>query len=199
VRDAFVEKVTAALTRFQREEPAKQRIVNARQFDRLRGLLEGHGGRVVAGGGTDADAHAIEPTVVVDPDPTSELMSEEIFGPILPILTVGSVDDAIAFVNARPKPLALYLISESADTREKVLTRTSSGGAVVNHVAMHCLTPQLPFGGVGTSGMGAYHGEWGFQQLSHRKAVLVKPARPDPSLTYPPYTPRKQKIMRKVF
>lgn len=199
VRDAFVEKVTAALTQFQRDEPATQRIVNRRQFDRLRGLLEGHGGTIAAGGGTDADAHAIEPTVVVDPDPTSELMSEEIFGPILPILTVGSVDDAIAFVNARPKPLALYLFSESADTREKVLTRTSSGGAVVNHVAMHCLTPQLPFGGVGTSGMGAYHGEWGFQQLSHRKAVLVKPARPDPSLTYPPYTPRKQKIMRKVF
>lgn len=83
--------------------------------------------------------------------------------------------------------------------REQVLGRTSSGGAVVNHLAMHCLVPQLPFGGVGNSGMGAYHGEWGFQAFSHRKAVLAKPAKPDPSLMYPPYTEAKKKIMRRFF
>lgn len=198
VRDAFVEKLRAALEAFQRDETA-QRVVNGRQFERLRGLLDGHGGTVVLGGGTDAAVPAVEPTVVLDPDPTSELMGEEIFGPILPVLTVGTVDDAIAFVNSRPKPLALYVFTRSTTTAERVLARTSSGGAVVNHLAAHFLTPQLPFGGVGGSGMGAYHGEWGFQQLSHRRAVLVKPARPDPSLIYPPHTPLKQKILRKLF
>lgn len=142
---------------------------------------------------------SLEPTVVVDPDSSSELMSEEIFGPILPVLTVGSIDEGLAFINARPKPLGLYLFTGSKAVRERVLAETSSGGVVINHLAMHCLVPQLPFGGVGTSGMGAYHGEWGFQELSHRKAVLAKPAKPDPSLMYPPYSERDKKLMRRFF
>jgi aldehyde dehydrogenase (NAD+) len=151
------------------------------------------------GGGVDREAQTIEPTIVVDPDPAAPLMSEEIFGPVLPVLTAGSIEAAIDFVNARPKPLALYLFTGSRAVREQVLTSTTSGGAVVNHLTMHCLVPQLPFGGVGNSGMGAYHGEWGFQTFSHRKAVLTKPARPDPSLMYPPYTETKKKIMRRFF
>src|SRR3954447_3399222 len=199
VRDALVTKVGAALERFQRGEPPAQKIVNARQLDRLRRLLSGHGGKVVLGGRVDADAVAVEPTVVVDPDPDSDLMTEEIFGPVLPVVSVASMDDAVAFVNARPKPLALYVFTGSGETAERVLATTSSGGAVVNHLAMHLLSPQLPFGGVGGSGMGAYHGEWGFQALSHRKSVLAKPARPDPALIYPPYTAVKQKLLRRLF
>ena len=199
VRDELVRRIAATVTRFQKDEPAAQRVVDSRQFDRLARLLDGHGGRVVLGGGTDPDGPAIEPTVVVDPDPASPLMQDEIFGPILPVLTVESFDAALAFVNARPKPLGLYLFTASAQLRERVLAETSSGGVVVNHLAMHCLVPHLPFGGVGNSGTGAYHGEWGFQQLSHRKAVLVKPTRPDPSLMYPPYTAAKVKLMRRFF
>ena len=199
VKDEFVRALAATVAEFQKDEPAAQRIVDTRQFNRLVTVLDGHGGTVALGGGTDPAGPAVEPTVVVDPDPASPLMQEEIFGPILPVLGVESFDAALDFVNSRPKPLGLYLFTGSTDLRERVLAETSSGGVVVNHLAMHCLVPQLPFGGVGNSGMGAYHGEWGFQQLSHRRAVLAKPAKPDPSLMYPPYTDTKVKLMRRFF
>jgi aldehyde dehydrogenase (NAD+) len=199
VRDELVRRIADTVAEFQAGEPAGQRIVSPRQLDRIAGLLDGAGGTVAMGGGVDREAQAIEPTIVVDPDPGAPLMSEEIFGPVLPVLTVPTIEAAIDFVNDRPKPLALYLFTGSRAVREQVLTSTTSGGAVVNHLTMHCLVPQLPFGGVGNSGMGAYHGEWGFQTFSHRKAVLTKPARPDPSLMYPPYTELKKKIMRRFF
>ncbi|MEU7812845.1 aldehyde dehydrogenase family protein [Pseudonocardia sp. NPDC049154] len=199
VRDRLVDGIRRTVEEFQNGEPAAQRIVNARQFARLTGLLSDHGGSVVLGGGSDDEAVAIEPTVVLDPSPESALMGEEIFGPVLPVLTVDSLDSALAFVNARPKPLGLYLFTGSGATKERVLAETSSGGVVINHLAFHCLVPQLPFGGVGASGMGAYHGEWGFQALSHRKAVLAKPAKPDPALLYPPYTDTKMKLLRRFF
>jgi aldehyde dehydrogenase (NAD+) len=126
-------------------------------------------------------------------------MADEIFGPILPIITVGSTDEAVAFVNARPKPLALYVFTSSQQKGRDLVDRMPSGGAVINHIAMHCLVPQLPFGGVGASGMGAYHGQWGFEALSHRRAVLSKPAKPDPGLLYPPYTDRAMKILRRLL
>ncbi|NKQ54221.1 aldehyde dehydrogenase family protein [Amycolatopsis sp. K13G38] len=200
VQKRFVSAVTDAMRQFRSDaDQAAMRIVNSRQFDRLAGLLSATGGSVALGGGTDPAARAIEPTVVVDPAPDSALMSEEIFGPILPVLGVNSLDDALRFVNSRPKPLAVYLFSRSGRVREKVVSETSSGGVVVNHVAMHCLAPQLPFGGVGDSGMGAYHGRWGFETFSHRKAVLAKPSRPDPKLVYPPYTPGKLRLMKRFF
>ncbi|ALL85168.1 aldehyde dehydrogenase (plasmid) [Pseudonocardia sp. EC080619-01] len=199
VKDRLVDGIVEALEQFQIGEPAAQPIVNQRQLDRLAPMLDGHGGRLAAGGRLGASGLSIEPTVLVDPAPDSAVMGDEIFGPILPVLGVRSLDEAIDFVTARPKPLGLYLFTGSRATRERVLAETSSGGVVVNHLAMHCLVPQLPFGGVGTSGMGAYHGEWGFQALSHRKAVLAKPAKPDPSLMYPPYGPRKMALLRRFF
>src|SRR6185436_12140304 len=135
-------------------------------------------------------------TVIVDPGPAEPVMTEEIFGPILPILAVDSVDEAIRFVNARPKPLALYVFGKSKTLRRRLVDDIPAGGAVINHVALHCLVPALPFGGVGASGMGAYHGEWGFRALSHRKAVLSKTFAPDLRLIYPPYSERAKKIMR---
>ena len=200
VRDKLVKALVETVREFRRDEPdSLLRIVNRRQFDRLAGLIEDADGERVLGGRVDAATLGIEPTVIVDPSPGSAVMAAEIFGPILPVLTVDSLDEAIDFVNGRPKPLATYLFSRSAAERELVLDRISSGGAVINHVAMHCLAPQLPFGGVGDSGIGAYHGRWGFETLSHRKAVLAKPSRPDPSLMYPPYTPGKLKLMRRFF
>ena len=126
-------------------------------------------------------------------------MREEIFGPVLPVVSVDSLDDAIAHVQQGPKPLAVYLFSESRADETRVLDEISNGGTVINSLMYHLLVPDLPFGGVGNSGTGAYHGKWGFETFSHRKAVLRRPTWPDPALAYPPYTKLKQLIMRKVF
>ena len=200
IADELIRKTVAAITQFRSAEadPALP-IVNQRQFDRLTSLIAGTRGAVVAGGRSDAQRLRIEPTVIADPAPDEPVMNDEIFGPILPVLRVDSVDDAITFVNSRPKPLALYVFTGSQQRGRQIIDAVPSGGAVINHIAMHCLVPQLPFGGVGASGMGAYHGRWGFDTLSHRRAVLAKPAKPDPSLMYPPYTDRVLKIMRKLL
>ena len=178
---------------------AALRIVNERQFDRLVALISATEGTVVTGGGSDRDALRIQPTVVVDPPADDPVMSDELFGPILPIITVDSTEQAVAFVNSRPKPLALYVFTKDQQRGRALVDRMPSGGAVINHIAMHCLAPQLPFGGVGASGMGAYHGQWGFEALSHRRAVLSKPAKPDPGLLYPPYTKWSKGVLRRLL
>ena len=200
IADELIDKIVANVRKFRSGEsdPSLQ-IVNQRQFDRLVALISTTEGKVVAGGGFDSSALQIEPTVIVNPPPTDAVMADEIFGPILPVLTVDSLDSAAEFVNTKPKPLALYLFTGSRLVAQALIDRIPSGGAVVNHVAMHCMVPQLPFGGVGASGMGAYHGRWGFEAMSHRRAVLAKRARPDLSVMYPPYTDKAIKIMRRVF
>lgn len=200
ITDQLVDRVSTYLRQFRSSGPeAGVRVVNVRQFDRLAEMIRGTRGRVVTGGALDRENLRIEPTVVVDPPADDPVMAEEIFGPILPVLTVESLDAAVAFVKSRPKPLALYVFTSSPRLGRDLVDRVPSGGAVINHVAMHCLTPQLPFGGVGASGMGAYHGKWGFEALSHRRAVLAKPARPDPRFVYPPHSKRAPSVMRRLF
>jgi aldehyde dehydrogenase (NAD+) len=199
IRAALVEKIIASSAEFTADRPYGMKIVNQRQFDRLVGYIASTKGTVEAGGGSDAGRLTIEPTVLVDPDPDEPAMTDEIFGPILPVLSVDSMDEAIAFVNGRPKPLALYVFAKSKSVANRLVDAIPAGGAVINHIAVHCLAPTLPFGGVGASGMGAYHGEWGFQTLSHRKSVLAKPLRPDFQIVYPPYSERAQKLMRRIF
>ena len=195
----LVDKIVANVRDFRADEvDSGLRIVNQRQFDRLVSLISTTDGKVVTGGRSDGATLRIEPTLIVDPSPTDPVMADEIFGPLLPVLTVESLDQAVQFVNSRPKPLALYVFASGQLGRD-LIDRIPSGGAVINHVAMHCLVPSLPFGGVGASGMGAYHGKWGFDTLSHRRAVLSKPARPDPRLVYPPYSQRALSIMRRLF
>ena len=198
VKGELVKQLEVSLAQLRAGEPDAQQIVNRRQFDRLEGLLDEKPGQFVTGGECVDNAMSIEPTVVVDADPESALMQAEIFGPILPVLGVRSLDDAIAFVNEREKPLAVYVFSQSKDEQRRVLTEVPSGGAVANHVIMHVLVPGLPFGGVGESGMGAYHGRWGFECFSHRKATLVMRARPDLKLSYPPYSEREKKLLRRL-
>jgi aldehyde dehydrogenase (NAD+) len=197
VADVLITKVVANITAF-RSAPTLP-IVNERQFDRLVTLIASTDGTIVSGGGYDRSALRIEPTVIVDPSPSDAVMADEIFGPVLPILTVESTAAAVDFVNSRPKPLALYVFTDNRRLGRAIIDRAPSGGAVINHVMMHCLVPQLPFGGVGASGMGAYHGRWGFETLSHRRAVLARRSRPDPTLIYPPHTDRALAIMRRLF
>jgi aldehyde dehydrogenase (NAD+) len=200
IRDELVSKIGAAITKYRSEGPNGMRVANQRQFDRLSGYLKGAGGKVTVGGGSDPSTLRIEPTVVVDPDPDGPLMANEIFGPLLPVITVQSLDDAIRFVNARPKPLSAYLFTKSRAVRERVINEVPAGGMVVNHLAFQVSTVKLPFGGVGASGMGAYHGRFGFEEFSHRKSVLTKPTRPDlSSFIYPPYTARAMKMARRLF
>ncbi|MEU8967727.1 aldehyde dehydrogenase family protein [Streptomyces monashensis] len=155
------------------QSPEYGRIVNERHFDRLSGLLGS--GRVAVGGASDRTAKYIAPTVLADVDPASAVMQEEIFGPILPIVTVSGLDEAIAFINDRDKPLALYVFSESERTRGRIAAETSSGGLGYGLPLAHLTVSDLPFGGVGESGMGNYHGRYSIETFSHRKAVLDKP------------------------
>ena len=203
VKDRLVDALVGALRDFYGDDPAHNpdlgRIVNQRHHDRLTGLLAGSGGRVAVGGTSDRERRYFAPTIVVDPDLASPVMSEEIFGPILPVIGVDSIEDAVEFVNERPKPLALYVYTRSDTIADRVLSRTSSGGAAVNHSVVHILPEALPFGGVGPSGIGAYHGKAGFDVFSHHKSVVRKPTFPDPTILYPPYTGWKEKLIRRVF
>ena len=182
-----------------RSSPDLARIVSDGHFSRLVGLLDAGGyGTLACGGGHDRTARYIAPTVLAGVDPGAAVMGEEIFGPLLPVLAVDDVDEAISFVNQRDKPLALYVFGGDAATA-KVVERTSAGGVCINHAVLHVAVPDLPFGGVGESGTGAYHGQAGFDRFSHLKSVLAKPTRPDPPVLYPPYSRIKRWLIRRAM
>ncbi len=200
IRDQLVDRIRAAVEEFEAGNAAGKKIVNERHFNRLTTALAATKGQIAVGGGSDPAGLKIQPTVVVDPDPAEPLMTDEIFGPILPIVTVQSLTEAIDFVNARPKPLAAYLFTKTKAVRERVIREVPAGGMVINHLLFHFATHKLPFGGVGPSGLGAYHGKFGFEEFSHRKSVMTKPTRPDiAAFIYPPYTEKAWKLARKLF
>ena len=190
----------AAVTSFYGDAPRVSpdycRIVNDRNFDRLSKLLRD--GEVVCGGKAEAKERYIAPTILRSVSPEAPVMKDEIFGPILPVLTVPSMDAAIEFVADRPSPLALYLFSNDEATQHKVIDRTSSGNACINDVIMHMVVPELPFGGVGDSGMGRYHGQWSFETFTHRKGVLSRTNHLDFPVRYPPYTDGHLALMKLV-
>ena len=202
IEDELIEKLGAAVREFYGDDPRQTddfgRIASERHHQRLAALLE-DAGDVVVGGELVQGERYIAPTIVRNVRPDAKIMSEEIFGPILPVLTVKDVDEAIAFVNEREKPLALYLFTEDADTEQKVLERTSSGGACVNATIWHLANPNLPFGGVGPSGMGSYHGRDGFETFSHKKSVVTKSTKLDPKVAYPPYTKMKTNLVKRMI
>ncbi|KQO06454.1 aldehyde dehydrogenase [Agreia sp. Leaf244] len=171
------------------------RIVNDAQFARLTGLLNDQ--QAAIGGRSEATERYIEPTVLVDVGLHDEVMTQEIFGPILPIVTVTGLDDALAVIRAGDKPLALYVFSDDKDARRRFLTETSSGAVGFGVTVAHLSVPGLPFGGVGESGTGSYHGRRSVETFSHEKAVLSKPLAPDTlGLVYPPYTPKRSSFIR---
>ncbi|RYE75295.1 MAG: aldehyde dehydrogenase family protein, partial [Myxococcales bacterium] len=157
IRDDLVRRIGQAMSEFRAEEQGGQPIVNERQFRRLSDALDRTDGQVVRGGHADSATQSIEPAIVVDPSPVEPLMQEEIFGPVLPVIGFDSLDEVISRINAGEKPLAAYLFTTSRDARRRFIAEVPAGGIVVNHLMMHVLVPGLPFGGVGASGMGAYH------------------------------------------
>lgn len=138
----------------------------------------------------------IAPTVLVDVSPDSPIMQEEVFGPILPVLEIDSVEAVVEWVNRRPRPLGLYVFADDLGVAERILDETESGDAVINDCTIHPLVPELPFGGVGTSGMGKYHGKWGFEAFTNARGVLYHSAAIDPGVRYPPYS--RHKLERKI-
>ncbi len=200
VADRLADELRKALGALYGDDPAQSpdygRIVNDRQFERLTGLLLGPGNTAV-GGESDAASRYLAPTVLVDVPRDSAVMGEEIFGPVLPIVAVDGLDDAIAFIRSGDKPLALYVFSERREVRRRFLTDTSSGAVGFGVPAAHLAVGGLPFGGVGESGSGAYHGRRSLETFSHEKAVLSKPLAPDTlQLIYPPYTEGKDRFAR---
>ena len=200
--EELVQKLGETIRDFYGDDPSQTpdfaRIVNTRHHQRLASLLK-ESGDIVVGGELSEDDCYIAPTVVRNVTADSPLMSEEIFGPILPILTSESIEDSIAFVNRRDKPLALYVFTEDKTVEDKVISETTSGGVCVNAIVWHIANPNLPFGGVGPSGMGAYHGRASFETFSHRKSVMTKPTRFDVKFLYPPYSRLKTKLVRKML
>ncbi|MEY9854108.1 aldehyde dehydrogenase (NAD+) [Leifsonia sp. EB41] len=177
------------------DSPDYGRIVDDRHFERLTGLLDS--GTAAVGGRSDAASRYLAPTVLVDVPRDSAVMGDEIFGPVLPIVAVDGLDDAIAFIRSGDKPLALYVFSERRDVRRRILTETSSGAVGFGVPAAHLAVGGLPFGGVGESGSGAYHGRRSLETFSHEKAVLTKALAPDTlQLIYPPYTEGKDRFAR---
>ena len=198
VKDAFVRQLGETIREFYGDDPKSSpdygRVINARNFDRLVGLMKS--GKVVVGGQSDAAERYIAPTVLVDVSVDSPIMQEEVFGPILPVLEISSVEAVIQWVNSRPTPLGLYVFAEDVGVAERILDATRSGDAVVNDCTLHPLIPELPFGGVGNSGMGKYHGRWGFEAFTNARGVLYHSASIDPGVRYPPYS--KHTFERKI-
>lgn len=188
IKAELIEALRREFTSLLGENPKQAkhfvRIVNERAFDRLVGYL--NGAQVVVGGDYDRAERYIAPTVIDNVSPESPIMQEEIFGPIFPVVTFDSIDEAITFVTDREKPLALYYFGDS-DTAKYLLKHTSSGGACVNDTIMHIANERLPFGGVGNSGMSSYHGKESFDVFSHRRAVVTTPTWIDLPFRYMPY------------
>ena len=191
IQDAFVDEYFRQVHALLGEEPQETehfvRLVSDKAFARVASYISGpEVSGTVRGGRTDAATRYIEPTVVLDPAPDSPVMTTEIFGPVLPVCSYNTLDEAVAFVNGREKPLALYFFGKLNDGKD-VIRRTSSGGACINDTIMHIVNEKVPFGGVGNSGMGRYHGKLSFDAFTHERAVIITPRHLDLPFRYMPY------------
>lgn len=201
LREEFISLLEAELAKVSKDAKYYQdnypKIINQKQYDRLQGLLQGQ--KIIYGGKSDPLSLKIEPTLVLNPDLDSPLMQEEIFGPILPILDYEKFEDAIAFIKARPKPLALYHFTQNLEREAYVNSHISFGGGCINDCLLHLSSHTAPFGGVGNSGFGKYHGQYGFDEFSHSKTVLKKGKILDLSVRYHPYKKRGFRLLKRVL
>ncbi|KAJ1391514.1 Aldehyde/histidinol dehydrogenase [Sesbania bispinosa] len=177
------------------------RIVSPFHFARLVKLLDEDkvSDKIVLGGQKDEMQLKIAPTIILDAPEDSIVMQEEIFGPIMPIITVDNIEDSYSIIKSKPKPLAAYLFTNNEKLKKDYVENISSGGMLINDTILHVATPGLPFGGVEESGMGCYHGKFSFDGFSHKKAVLYRSFEADSSIRYPPYTPEKQKLLKALI
>ena len=198
VKEEFLTHLKAAIPAMYGADPLENpdygRIVNPRHFHRLLGLMEGED--ILLGGQYREEELRIAPTVLDNVSPDAPVMQEEIFGPILPVLTYDSLEEAEAFIRSREKPLALYLFTRDKAVEERFLRHVSFGGGCVNDTIIHLATSEMGFGGVGGSGMGSYHGKASFDTFSHTKSILKKGNWLDIPVRYHPYTPAKEKLLR---
>lgn len=196
----FLEQLKRVLREFYGQDPkASQdygRIVNQRHMQRLQTILEKDRADLVWGGTVDKAQRYIEPTILCPRNMEAACMQEELFGPILPILEYTKLEEALSYINANPKPLALYIFSEDQEKIDQIIERTSSGGVSVNDTISHIINPNLPFGGVGTSGMGNYHGIHSFYTFSHARSVFQKSTKFKLALVHPPFSKEKLKKVK---
>lgn len=199
VRDEFIKHFRGVLEEFfpDGNHEGMARIVNEKHYQEKKELLLGQ--KVAIGGGFDDRTMRIEPTVLVDVDPDSRVMTEEIFAPILPVLTWRKLEEAIEFVRSRPKPLALYLFTGDRSVEERVLASCSFGGGCVNDTVIHLATPYMGFGGVGQSGMGSYHGKHSFDTFTHYRSIVRKSTWLDLPFRYRPYSEGKFRMIRRFL
>jgi len=206
-RQQFLEGLRAALERSYGTEsawatnPELARLVDPGAFARVKGLVDDavqRGAKIVVGGQSDPAERYLSPTVLIDVPPDAPVLQEEIFGPVLPVVTYRTLEDALAYVRSRPKPLALYVFSRKGSTVDTTLAETTSGGVAVNNTLLHLANPGLPFGGVGPSGMGNYHGRAGFRTFSHERAVLRQQGNPMSRWLAPPYGARMNRLVARL-
>jgi aldehyde dehydrogenase (NAD+) len=200
VKEAFLEYLKEAIIQFYGQTPELSpdygRIVNEYHFDRLMALM--NSGRAYHGGSSDRASLFLAPTILVDVDQDSLAMHEEVFGPILPVLEVNSVDECLEQIARAPHPLSVYVFAEDKKVVQEVVEKTQSGSVAINDCTLEPLVRNLPFGGVGHSGMGKYHGEWGFQAYTNARGVLCRSTAVDIQVRYPPYSKRRwlRKLMK---
>lgn len=199
-KDALIREMQKAICRFYGEDPCENsaypRIVSERHFDRLAAMLPED---PAVGGRVDRESLKIEPTLIETTlNNQSPLMTEEIFGPLLPIVPYDNIHEALGYILSRPRPLALYLFSRNRKLQRRVVETIPFGGGCINDTISHITTPYLPFGGTGDSGMGAYHGRCGYETFTHAKSILSKPFRPDLPVRYPPLT-GKLDLLHKIL
>ncbi|WP_148410629.1 aldehyde dehydrogenase [Murimonas intestini] len=201
VKDELLEKIVFTIKKFYGPAPQASesfpKIVNMKHYERLMGLMGS--GKVIIGGNGDAKRVQIAPTVLDEVSWDSPVMQEEIFGPILPVLTFSSMKEAMELVNDRPKPLACYYFTRKSERERSLLQKVSFGGGCINDTIMHLVSSHMPFGGVGNSGMGGYHGKDSFDTFSHRKSILKKSSLIDMPLRYPPYKDLYFKMMKMIM
>lgn len=199
VKAAFIEGCKKAFKQFfpTLDTSDMPVIINEKHYARVSRLLDS--GKVVMGGGTDASRRYIDFTILDDVCFDSPIMQEEIFGPILPIISVETIDECIAFINSKPKPLALYLFTNDKVVEKNVLESCSFGGGCINDTIIHVANHNMAFGGVGNSGMGAYHGKFSFDTFTHYRSIVKKCIWPDIMMRYRPYTSTKDSIIKKLM
>lgn len=199
VKDSFLDSLKSYIQKFNYQPGSEQytRIINDRNFERLVKLIDED--KIFYGGKTDASIKYIEPTILQNVTWDDAVMQEEIFGPILPVLTFKNFNEALLQIAEHEKPLSAYLFTDDSEEKENFVSKISFGGGCINDVVMHLSNDNIPFGGVGNSGIGNYHGKFGFEAFSHQKAILDRATWGEPDLKYPPYTDKKLEWIKKLL